>query len=103
MEQQSLQLDTVETYHYFAVHNRNWRCHVTELFKLCQRAFVGSDIAVGIFDLVLLKKLFHLCAEHSSRLTVEDHFFAHDSFRGLPVNVSFESSRAFSIPCSPQY
>ena len=73
----ALQLGPVETYHYFAIHNGDWRCHVAESFQFSQSAFIGSDVAVGIIDLVLRKKLFHFGAKHSSGLAVKNHLLVH--------------------------
>ena len=72
-----LQPGPVETYHYFAIHNGDWRCHVAESFQFSQSAFIGSDVAVGIIDLVLRKKLFHFGAKHSSWLAVKNHLLVH--------------------------
>ncbi len=52
-KKQLLQLGPVETYHHFTIHYGDWRCHVAEFFQFSQRAFIGSDVAVCIFDLVL--------------------------------------------------
>src|SRR5260370_20807928 len=72
-----LQPGPVETYHYFAIHNGDWRCHVAESFQFSQSAFIGSAVAVGIIDLVLRKKLFHFFAKHSSWFPVKNHLLVH--------------------------
>src|SRR5579883_13290 len=71
------QLWQIEAYNYLSVNHRDRRSHVAELFQFTQRCIICSNIAVHEFDFVLRKKLFHLCAEHSAWLAINDHTLAH--------------------------
>jgi hypothetical protein len=76
--QQGAQLGNVEAYDSLPVNQRDRRGHVAKLFELSQRALVRGDVTISEGNLVLGKKLFHLAAEDSTALAVDDDLLAHE-------------------------
>ena len=76
----------IESDHNLPVNHRDRRGHEAELFEFGERGFIGRDIALDKTDLLLGKKLFHLAAEHSTGLGINDHSSDHRtlSFASIP-------------------
>src|SRR5260370_8565332 len=75
--QKLLQLVAVKAHDNLSVNHGDRGRHVTKLLQFVQRCFIAGNVPIRELNLVLWKKLFHLRAEHSTRLTINDNLFAH--------------------------
>jgi hypothetical protein len=75
--QEASQLRNIESDHDLPIDDAHRRGHIAEFFQFAERSLIGSNVSIHEADVVPGKKLFHLAAEHSTRLGVNDNLLAH--------------------------
>ncbi len=75
--QQASQFEDIETHDELSINLSDRGRHIAKLFQFSEGPFIGGDVSIHKFDLVLGKELLHLAAKHSARLAEQHHFFEH--------------------------
>ncbi len=75
--QQAPQLGNVKTHDNVSINLGHRARHIAKPFQFSERPFIGCDVSIHKFDVVLRKELFHFSAKHSAGLAINDNLLVH--------------------------